>query len=83
MLVLSRKRDESIIVGKEIGADPILTVKVVAITGGRVKLGFEVRRDLLVHRMEVWERLTLEESASLSETICEESAIVVHADSRR
>ncbi len=57
MLVLSRKRQESVIVGPEIGSEPLLTVTVVEIVGGRVKLGFEARRDLLVHRWEVWEQL--------------------------
>jgi carbon storage regulator len=57
MLVLSRKCDESVVVGPSVGSEPLLTVTVVAINGKLVKLGFEARRDLLVHRWEVWERL--------------------------
>jgi carbon storage regulator CsrA len=57
VLVLSRKCRESVVVGASVDSEPLLTVTVLEITGGRVKLGFEVARDMLVHRWEVWERL--------------------------
>ena len=57
MLVLTRKCQESVAVGASVEAEPLLTVTVLEITGGRVRLGFEVGRDMLVHRWEVWERL--------------------------
>lgn len=62
MLVLSRKCRESVVVGASIASEPLLTVTVVEIAGSRVKLSFEARRDLLVHRWEVWERLQASQS---------------------
>ena len=57
MLVLTRKCQESVAVGASVGSEPLLTVTVLEVTGGRVRLGFDVRPDLLVHRREVWERI--------------------------
>jgi carbon storage regulator len=57
MLVLSRRLQESIVVGGADGAEPILKVTVVEIKGGLVRLGFEADVDVPVHRLEVWERL--------------------------
>ncbi len=60
MLVLSRKIQEAVIVGGGGGLDRLLKITVVEITGGKVKLGFEVDADVPVHRLEVWERLCAE-----------------------
>ena len=57
MLVLSRKHLESVVVGKADGFDRLLKVTVLGIHGTKVKLGFEVDPEVLVHRSEVWERL--------------------------
>lgn len=57
MLVLTRKQQESVIVGGEDGIHRLLKVTVLQIAGGRVKLGFEVDGEVPVHRLEVWERL--------------------------
>ncbi len=57
MLVLTRKCNEAVAVGASVESEPLLTVTVLEITGGRVRLGFDVRRDMLVHRREVWERI--------------------------
>ena len=57
MLVLSRKSQESVVVGGSVNSEPTLIVKVLEIRDGRVKLGFEVAKDVLVHRQEVWERI--------------------------
>lgn len=57
MLVLSRRTQESVVVG---GADRfhrLLKVTVLDIRGNQVKLGFEVDSDIPVHRLEVWERM--------------------------
>jgi len=56
MLVLSRKRQQSVVVGQKDGAHRFLKVTVLEIVGGKVKLGFEVDADVPVHRLEVWER---------------------------
>jgi carbon storage regulator len=57
MLVLSRKSRESVVVGGADGFQRLLTVTVLGIGGGKVKLGFEAEADVPVHRAEVWERI--------------------------
>jgi carbon storage regulator len=57
MLVLSRKSQESVVIGGSTGFERLLKVRVLAIEGGRVKLGFDVDSNVPVHREEVWERL--------------------------
>ena len=57
MLVLSRKTDESVIVGGNDRCERMLKVTVLEINGSRVRLGFEVDADVPVHRFEVWERI--------------------------
>lgn len=54
MLVLSRKRDESIVIGDNI----VLTV--VDIRGDKVRLGIEAPKEVPVHRQEVWEAVQRE-----------------------
>lgn len=56
MLVLSRKNNEAVVVDAGGGPDRRLTITVLDITRGRVKLGFDVAADVVVHRREVWER---------------------------
>ena len=51
MLVLSRKKNESIVINDDI------TVVVVEIRGDRVSLGIECPRDVPVHRREVFEAI--------------------------
>jgi carbon storage regulator CsrA len=57
MLVLSRKNQESVVVGGSGGFERVLKVTVLDINRGTVKLGFEVDREIPVHRLEVWERM--------------------------
>jgi carbon storage regulator len=57
MLVLSRKHRESVVIGGAGGFHRLLKVTVLEIKGVNVKLGFEVDRDVPVHRSEVWERI--------------------------
>lgn len=49
MLVLTRKKNESIIIGENI------EVKVVEIRGDKVKLGFNAPEEVPIHRREVYE----------------------------
>ena len=60
MLVLSRKNQESVVVGGAGGFERLLKVKVLEISGEKVKLGFDVDPDIPVHRLEVWERIHAE-----------------------
>jgi carbon storage regulator CsrA len=57
MLVLSRKSNESVVVGGNDRCERMLKVTVLEIDGSRVRLGFEVDSDVPVHRFEVWERI--------------------------
>ena len=57
MLVLSRKRGESVLAGGFTGPGQVLKVTVVDILNGRVRLGFEAAADVYVHRWEVWESI--------------------------
>ena len=57
MLVLTRRSQESVVVGRPNGSEPMLTVTVLEINGGKVRLGFKGDSDVPVHRWEVWERI--------------------------
>lgn len=57
MLVLSRKKSESVVVGGADSFGHLLKVTVLGVQGGHVKLGFEVDADAPVYRLEVWERI--------------------------
>jgi carbon storage regulator len=57
MLVLSRKSQESVVVGGTREVDRKLVVTVLEIKGAKVRLGFEVPTDIPVHRMEIWKRI--------------------------
>jgi carbon storage regulator len=61
MLVLSRKNRESVVVGGVDGFHRFLKVTVLGITGGRVRLGFDVDASVPVHRAEIWERINMSE----------------------
>jgi len=51
MLVLSRKKNESIVINNEI------TVVIVEIRGDKVRLGIEAPKDVPVHRREVYDAI--------------------------
>lgn len=51
MLVVSRKRDERIIIGGGI------SITVVEVGGGRVRLGIIAPKEVEIHREEVWVQL--------------------------
>jgi carbon storage regulator len=54
MLVLSRHRDESIMIGDDV------VVTIVDIRGDKVRLGIEAPQDIPVHRQEVYEAIQRE-----------------------
>jgi len=51
MLILTRKEGESLRLGEDI------TVTVVSVKGGSVRLGINAPRDVAVHREEIYERI--------------------------
>ena len=65
MLVLSRKKNESIIIRDDI------VVMVVEVRGDKVRLGIEAPREVPVHRREVYEKI--KESERLDQARQEDS----------
>jgi carbon storage regulator len=57
MLVLSRKKNESIVINNDI------TIVVVEIRGDKVRLGVEAPKEVPVHRREVYEAIKRNEQA--------------------
>lgn len=57
MLVLTRKKAESIVVFRSGGHDSEVRIVVLEISKGIAKLGIEAPPDVSIHRMEVWERI--------------------------
>jgi carbon storage regulator len=57
MLVLSRKREESVVVVGHDRCEPMCTVTVLEIRGERVRLGFEAGSEVPIHRLEVWAQI--------------------------
>lgn len=59
MLVLSRQRDETILIGDDI------EITVVDIRGDKVRLGIEAPKEFSVHRKEVYDAIRRENRAAL------------------
>ena len=51
MLVLSRKKNEAIVISGDI------VITVVEVRGDKVRLGIEAPKDVPVHRQEVWDAI--------------------------
>lgn len=58
MLVLSRKKDEKIVI------DDKITIMVIEIRGDKVRLGIDAPREITVHREEVYEAIKRERAAA-------------------
>lgn len=58
MLVLTRKSNESVVLGNNI------EVKVLAVRGDQVSLGFSAPADMRIHRKEVYEAIQQENRAA-------------------
>lgn len=58
MLVLSRTRNESIVINDDI------VVTVVDVRGDKVRLGIEAPKEVPVHRQEVYEQIQRERAAN-------------------
>jgi carbon storage regulator len=52
MLILSRTRDQQVIIGNE-----MVTITVVDIRGDRVRLGFTASKEVPIHRKEVYDAI--------------------------
>jgi carbon storage regulator len=60
MLVLSRQKDERIVIGDKI------TITIVEIRGDRVRLGVDAPPDVPVHRQEVWDAIRRDNSGDVT-----------------
>ncbi len=68
MLVLSRKKNESIVINNDI------TVVIVEIRGDKVRLGIEAPKEVPVHRQEVFDAIQQEMSSQTNTTPNPENA---------
>lgn len=60
MLVLSRKKNESIII------DGKIEIKIIESEDGRVRIGIEAPKEIQIHRKEVFDEIEKENKASVS-----------------
>lgn len=63
MLVLSRKANESLIIGKDI------EIKILGIEDGKVKLGIEAPRDVEIYRKEIYVEIEEENRAASNQQL--------------
>jgi carbon storage regulator len=78
MLVLSRQRDESIIIGDNI------VITIVDIRGDKVRLGINAPKDIPVHREEVYDAIQRERAAQReadTDAIAQDSPAAERAES--
>ena len=61
MLVLSRQKDESIMIGDEV------EITIVDVRGNKVRLGITAPKSVAVHRREVYEAIQREKSGKKAE----------------
>ena len=61
MLVLSRQKDESIIIGDDV------EITIVDVRGDKVRLGINAPREISVHRKEIYEAIQREKAQKNSE----------------
>jgi len=61
MLVLSRQKDESIMIGDDV------EITIVDVRGDKVRLGITAPKEIPVHRREVYEAIQREKSGSKEE----------------
>jgi len=62
MLVLSRQKDESIVIGDDI------RITIIDVRGNKVRLGIDCPKEISVHRLEVWLAIQKEREAYEQDT---------------
>jgi carbon storage regulator len=69
MLVLSRRKDETIMIGDDV------EITVVDIRGDTVRLGIQAPKSVSVHRKEIYDAIQAENIAAAAESIPDQSAV--------
>lgn len=59
MLILTRRLNETVMIGDKV------TVTVLGVKGGQVRLGVSAPKEIAVHREEVYERIKKEQEAGI------------------
>lgn len=59
MLILTRKKDESIIINKNI------EIQIISIEDGKVKIGINAPKDIEIHRSEIFDKIMESNKASV------------------
>lgn len=67
MLVLSRKSDQSIVVGGFDAFERTIKITILGVKNGRVEIGIEADADVPVNRFEVWEQIRDEAKKSIQD----------------
>ena len=65
MLVLTRRLDQSIMIGDPARPEECFEVQVVEVRGDQVRLGIAAPKSVQVHRKEIWEQKQAEARAPL------------------
>lgn len=63
MLILTRKAGESIMIGDDI------TITLLGIRGGQIRLGFDAPPEISIHREEIYNRIQREKEAKLIDVL--------------
>ena len=69
MLVLSRRKDETIMIGDDI------EITIVDVRGDTVRLGIQAPRSVSVHRKEIYNAIQAENIAAATENTADQSAV--------
>lgn len=59
MLVLTRKPGDGIVIGDDV------TIKVIELKGGGVRIGIDAPKDLKIYRQEIYDRITEENKTAM------------------
>jgi len=63
MLVVCRQEGEEVVM--ELGDGRTAVVRICGVRGEKVRIGFDVPKDLIVHRREVWEQVEREKQGAV------------------